>query len=213
MRCQDVREQLLHRLNSESTSVSKVQVTSHETELEAHLRLCSACRVFKRQHVFSRLDNTSPTPPATPTIPVQHVPSVSSPSVMSVPGHVSTSSIMLAVKRQEKITQQVEHMQQQQQVRVARMRTGGLAFALLTFLALGSIPLVLAVILLVQTDMMVNLLSFLRSIIDVGYVLALSLQTALIVVTHNNLLLSLLAFVVVLMMAMWIRLMRPHHDV
>jgi hypothetical protein len=132
---------------------------------------------------------------------------------MSVPGHVSTSSIMLAVKRQEKITQQVEHMQQQQQVRVARMRTGGLAFALLTFLALGSIPLVLAVILLVQTDMMVNLLSFLRSIIDVGYVLALSLQTALIVVTHNNLLLSLLAFVVVLMMAMWIRLMRPHHDV
>ena len=194
-------------------------IDSSDAALEEHLEQCSDCRAFEQsQHTVeallgatsspekSVLSSTSPgfatrsvSPASLPVLPV----------TMSRAAGIPTSAIMMAVQRQRQISQQLEHIQHQQQDRVARMRTGGIALAILGFLALGSVPLLLVVILLLQTDLMVNILSLLRSIIDVGYVLALSLQTALIVVTLNYLLLSLLAFAVVLMTGMWIRLMRP----
>ena len=210
MRCQDVREALLHRLDTDRSNALN---SPDDTELEEHLKQCAECRMFEQRqhHVDALLDvpTSSVSAPSTSARPRTHTLPSSPPFVMSRPGRVSTSSIMLAVQQQTKISQQVAQIQHQQQYRVARMRTGGIAFAVLAFLALGSVPLLLLAIMFVQTDTIVNILSFLRSIIDIVYVLALSLQTALIVVTHNNLLLSLLAFAVVLMMGMWIRLMRP----
>ena len=216
MRCQDVREALLRRLDADADSPDATS-NPDEAALEEHLNVCAECRAFEQRqhHVKALLDvpasSATSRTLATPTVPRPRPDALPSspPLVMSRPGRVSTSSIMLAVQQQTQISQQVAQIQHQQQYRVAQMRTGGLAFVVLAFLALGSVPLLLLAIMFVQTDTMVNILSFLRSIIDVFYVLALSLQTALIVVTHNNLLLSLLAFAVVLMMGMWIRLMRP----
>ncbi len=213
MRCQDVREALLRRLDTDAESPDMTD-SGNDAALEEHLKACTECRAFEQRqhHVDALLDlpvsSTTLTTPASDRERTSARPYVQ-PLMMSRPGRVSTSSIMLAVQRQTQISQQVVRIQHQQQYRVAQMRTGGLAFAVLAFLALGSVPLLLLTIMFVETDTMVNILSFLRSIIDVFYVLALSLQTALIVVTHNNLLLSLLAFAVVLMMGMWIRLMRP----
>ncbi|HCI82545.1 MAG TPA: hypothetical protein DHW02_22955 [Ktedonobacter sp.] len=217
MRCHEVKESLLHRLDADKTDLAS---SPENAELEEHLEHCSDCRAFwqSQHHVDALLDvpASSASSAASESSalsaasrPNTHVQPSPQPLMMSRTGRVSTSSIMLAVQRQTQISQQVVRIQHQQQYRVAQMRTGGLAFAVLAFLALGSVPLLLLTIMFVETDTMVNILSFLRSIIDVFYVLALSLQTALIVVTHNNLLLSLLAFAVVLMMGMWIRLMRP----
>ena len=209
MRCQDVREALLHRLDTDAESTDMMD-SVNDAALEEHLKACAECRAFKqRQHHVDALLDVPSSPSSASTRMRTHALPSSQPLMMSRPGRVSTSSIMLAVQQQTQISQQVAHIQQQQQYRVEQMRAGGLAFIVLAFLALGSVPLLLLMIMFVQTDTMVNILSFLRSIIDVFYVLALSLQTALIVVTHNNLLLSLLAFAVVLMMVMWIRLMRP----
>lgn len=215
MRCHDVRELLLRRLDADLTDFID---EPEKSALEEHLKQCPDCRMFEQRqhHVDALLDiptvsTSSPSVGKPPSSPQRATPSPV-PLTMSRPGRVSTSAIMLAVEQRKQVSQQLEQIQHQQQYRVARMRTGGLAFVVLAFLALGSVPLLLLTILLVQTDTMVNMLSFLRSIIDILYVLALSLQTALLVVTHNNVLLSLLAIGVVLMVGMWIRLMRPRRE-
>jgi hypothetical protein len=127
-------------------------------------------------------------------------------------GSVSTHAIMQAVQQRKQISQQLETLHEQQRSRVARLRTGGTAFAAILFFTLGSIPLLLLAITLVQTDFMVHVLLLLSHVVDVLYVLGQYIQTGLTVVTHNSFLLTGVGFVVVLMMGMWLRLMRPPHE-
>jgi hypothetical protein len=85
--------------------------------------------------------------------------------------------------------------------------------AALSFFTLGSIPLLILAIAIIQTDLVVKSLSLLSSVIDILIVFSQYLQVGLILVTRNNWLLSGVAFAVVVMMGMWLRLMRPPHEV
>jgi hypothetical protein len=80
------------------------------------------------------------------------------------------------------------------------------------FFTLGSIPLLILAITIIQTDLVVKALSLLSSVIDILFVVAQYLQVGLTLVTRNNWLLSGVAFVVVVMMGMWLRLMRPPQE-
>ncbi len=125
---------------------------------------------------------------------------------------ISTDQIMLAVQQQRRITSQFEDMRRQQQSRVTRMRPVGAAAAALGIFTLSSLPLLAVALLLLQTDLAINMLSPLKDVIDVFFILAQYLQTGLSVLSYNNWVLSGVAFVVVIMMGMWLRLMRPPQE-
>lgn len=161
--------------------------------LQEHVSQCSECGAFQ-QHL-RHLD----------ALLVQK-------STSCTRGGVSTIHIMRAVEQQRQLTQQLEDIRLQQQWRVARMRPVGTVLAALAFFTLACIPLLLLAITIVQTTIMVEALSFLGNVIDVLFVLAQYLQTGLTLVTRNSLLLSGVAFAVVIMMGMWLRLMRPPQE-
>ena len=193
MRCRDVKQVLAHERDMDDTDASAFQ---------AHLATCIDCRAFEqRQQTMDALLKASP---KTAHPVVVHT--------FANTGHVSTNSIMQAVQQRKQISQQLETLHEQQRCRVARLRKGGAAFAAITFFTLGSIPLLLLAITLVQTDLMVHLLLVLSKVVDVLYVLGQYIQIGLTIVTRNSLLLTGVGFVVVLMMAMWLRLMRPPQE-
>jgi uncharacterized membrane protein len=126
---------------------------------------------------------------------------------------ISTERILLAVQHQKHITQQIKDIQTQQQSRMARMRVIGLPLAAIAFFTLGSIPLLLLALTIVQPDWLVNMLSLLGDIVDVLIVLTQYLQAGLMFITRDNRLLLGVAFVLVVMMGMWLRLMRHPQEV
>ena len=195
MRCYDVKPLLLQQRDT----IDDADVVA----LQEHLKECAACRAFlQRQRTMDTLLRTSKK---------KEQPLVA--HSFSSTGSVSTHSIMQAVQQRKQISQQLETLHEQQRSRVARMRKGGTAFAALLFFTLSSIPLLILAITLVQTDFMVHVLLLLSSVVDVLYVLGQYVQTGLTVVTHNSFLLAGVSFVVVLMMGMWLRLMRPPQEV
>ena len=88
------------------------------------------------------------------------------------------------------------------------MRVIGLPLAAITFFTLGSIPLLLLALIIVQPDWLVNTISLLGGVVYALIVLAQYLQAGLMFITHDNKLLLGVAFVLVVMMGMWLRLMR-----
>ena len=196
MRCQDVKQVLVQQRDADNMNDADAIM------LQEHLDGCTDCRAFEqRQRSMDALLRTSQQ--TAPPIVVRS---------FSSTGSVSTHSIMQAVEQRKQISQQLETLHEQQRSRVARLRTGGTAFVALLFFTLGSIPLLLLAITLVQTDFMVHVLLLLSHVVDVLYVLGQYIQTGLTVVTHNSLLLTGVGFVVVLMMGMWLRLMRPPRE-
>ena len=198
MRCHDAK-QLLTVQRDKRLTQQAIRDRNDDAEtaaLEEHLKQCSVCHTFEQhqRRVDTILKEMQPQTP------------------LRRNWGVSTDSIMHAVKQQRQISQQLETIHEQQCSRVARLRKGGVAFAAITFFTLGSIPLLALAITLVQTDLMVHALVFLRNVIDVLYVLGQYIQTGLTVVTRNSLLLWAFAFAVVLMMGMWLRLMRPPQE-
>jgi hypothetical protein len=95
---------------------------------------------------------------------------------------------------------------------MARLRTVGTALVAIVFFTLSSLPLLVLAIAIIQTDLLVKALSLLSSVIDILFVVAQYLQVGLTLVTRNNWLLSAVAFSVVVMMGMWLRLMRPPQE-
>ena len=197
MRCHDVK-QVLAQQRDTTTGIDEADATV----LQEHLDMCTDCRAFEqRQRSMDALLRTSHKT-AQPLVARS----------FSSTGSVSTNSIMQAVQQRKQISQQLETLHEQQRSRVARLRTGGTAFAAILFFTLGSVPLLLLAITLVQPDFMVRVLLLLSNVVDVLYVLGQYIQTALTVVTHNSFLLTGVGFVVVLMMGMWLRLMRPPRE-
>lgn len=195
MRCHDVKEVLAQRDTDALNDADKAM-------LQEHLAGCESCRAFEqRQSSMDVLLRTSQKA-AQPLVARS----------FSSTGSVSTRSIMQAVQQHRQISQQLETLHEQQRSRVARLRTGGAAFAAILFFTLGSIPLLILAITLVQTDFMVHVLRLLSHVVDILYVLGQYIQTGLTVVTHNSYLLAGVSFVVVLMMGMWLRLMRPPRE-
>ncbi|GCE05398.1 anti-sigma factor family protein [Dictyobacter aurantiacus] len=195
MRCRDAKEWLIAQRDGE-LEPSRAQA------LQQHLSRCATCRAFVREQ--QRIDAMlvgSPRP---------HI-QKSEPSLVRR-ASISTDQIMQAVQQQKQITHQLEDLRQQQRLRVARIRTAGAISAALGLLTLSSIPLLFLVMAILQTDLALKTLSLFNGVIDAGIVLGEYIQTELTLVTRDNLLLSGLAFAVVVMMGMWLRLMRSPQE-
>lgn len=185
MRCREAKEFLAAQRDGDLAE-------SDAAALEEHLQLCPECRALQqRQRSLDTLLCSS-----APHTPVKRAP-------------VSTENIMQAVQQQRQITQQLEEIRVQQQTRVERLRPVGAATAALVFFTLGSVPLLLLAITLIQTDLVDRAVSSpLNGVIDMLFIGGQYVQTELMWVTHNNLLLSVMAFALVVMMGVWLRLMR-----
>jgi len=183
MRCRDARLQLAAQRDGDLASADAPQ-------LQEHLKHCPICRAYEQRLRYLNSLLQSPTP-RTPT----HA-------------NVSTEQILLAVQRHKRITQQLEDIRTRQQFRLARIRVIGIPLAALLFFTLGCIPLLLLALTIVQPDMLEKTLAVSGDLIDVCLVLAQYLQTVLTLVTRDDRLLLGVAFVLVVMMGMWLRLMR-----
>jgi hypothetical protein len=181
MRCQEAKHWLTVQRDSDLAQEELQQ-------LQEHLKACPDCGAFEQQQrsLESALHLSAPYTRTS----------------------ISTTNIMRAIQRQRTITQQLEDIRQQQQSRIARLRPAGTVIAAISFFTLGCIPLLLLAITLIQTDLVVNVLSTLRGVLDRVFILGEYLQETLSLLTHNNWLLSLAAFAFVLMMGMWLHLMR-----
>lgn len=125
---------------------------------------------------------------------------------------ISTDKIMHAIQQQKHATQQLADIRCQQRQRIERIGPLGAAASALGLFLLSSIPLFCFAVLLMQSDLAASLISLLSGVLDVCIIVAQYLQQELTLVTHNNLLLSGLAFAIVVMMGMWLRLMRPPRE-
>lgn len=181
MRCREARLWLAAQRDGELKP-------EEASQLQEHLKQCASCRAHElRLQCLNTL--------------------LLSPSSRSY-SSISTERIMLAVQQRKQVTQQLQDIRMQQQSRMARFRVVGVPLMAITFFTLGSIPLLLLALTIVQHDLLVNMLSWLSGFVDVLVILAQYLQTGLTLVTHDTLLLLGVAFVMVVLMGMWLRLMR-----
>src|SRR5205823_7016648 len=142
MRCRDAKLQLAAQRDGDPTVVDA-------TGLQEHLQHCSACRAFEqRQHYLQTLLQSRRTFAS-----------------------ISTEQILLAVQRHKRITQQLEDIRTQQQLRVARIRVIGIPLATMFFFTLGCIPLLLFALTIVQPDLLAKTLSVSSDLIDICVVL------------------------------------------
>jgi len=121
---------------------------------------------------------------------------------------ISTERIMLAVQQQKRISQQLEDIRTQQQFRMARISVVGAPLAAMTLFILVSIPLLLLALAIVQPDLLEQAFPLVSDVVGVLIVLAQYFQVGLTFITRDNRLLLGVAFVLVVMMGMWLRLMR-----
>jgi len=186
MRCQDVKLALAAQHDGDLAQ-------SDVLELQEHLKHCPVCRTYEQhQGYLDSLVRTSPS--------YAH-------------SGISTERIMMAIQQRKRITQQLEDIRLQQRSREARLRIIGPLLAVVVVAILGSMPLLLLVAAIFQPDLMVNTLTWLSDAVGMLIMLAQYIQAGLLLVTRNNLLLSGLAFVLVIMMAMWLRLMRHPQEI
>jgi len=184
MRCRDAKQWLITQREHLSQSETVM--------LQEHLKQCPDCHAAEQR--------------------LHQIEALLRPSAPRVCPGVSTEKIMQAVLQQSRITQQLEELRTQQQLRMARMRTVGTLLVAIGFFTLGSLPLLVLAIAIIQTDLVVKALSLLSSGIDILFVIVQYSQLGLTLMTRNNWLLSVVAFSVVVMMGMWLRLMRPPQE-
>jgi hypothetical protein len=156
--------------------------------LEEHLKQCPVCRAYEQR---LRSLNTLLLTPAPPMY-----------------SSISTERIMLAVQQQKRISQQLEDIRTQQRSRMARMGVVGAPLAAITLFTLVSFPLLLLALAILQPDLLGQTFLPLSDIVGVLIVLAQYFQAVLTIITRDNRLLLGVAFVLVVMMGMWLRLMR-----
>jgi len=186
MRCQDAKLALAAQHDGDLAQ-------SDVLELQEHLKLCPACRAYEQhQGYLDSLVHTSPS---------------------YARSGISTARIMMAIQQQKRITQQLEDIRLQQRSREARLRIIGPLLVVVVVSVLGGMPLLLLAAAIFQPDLMVKTLTWLSDAVGMLIMLAQYVQVGLLLVTRNNLLLSGLAFVLVVMMAMWLRLMRHPQEV
>lgn len=166
---------------------------SEAAALREHLLQCPACRSFEQR------------------LNVLH--SVQGSPAQRAYSSISTDRIMHAVQQQKQITRQIEDIRVQQQCRMAQMRLVGIPLVAVLFFTLGSIPLLLLALAIVQPDWLANVLSSLSMVVYALFVLLQYVQEALMLVTGNSRLLAIVALALVVMMGMWLRLMRPPRKV
>lgn len=137
-------------------------------------------------------------------------PRVSSPSHL-YPG-ISTERIMQAVDQQRRVSQQLEDLRTQQRQRTAFLRTTGLKWMAALCGVSGVLALTFMILLIVQPGLLARTLDALGGVIGFLLVFEESIRQELAVIPLSNWLLSGTALLVVLMMGLWVRLMRPPRE-
>jgi hypothetical protein len=183
MRCRDAKQQLTAQRET-APDQSEFDVF----HMQEHLKRCVGCRSFERRQT--------------------HLDTLLKPEPGRFYPMISTDRIMRAVERERRISQQLEHIQSQQQARLARVGKAGPKIAAGAFLATGVLVLGLFALFLFQPEVFISLLSALSGFIDALYTLAGYLQAGLTLISGQTWLLSGAALVVVIMMGIWLRLMR-----
>lgn len=156
--------------------------------LQDHLKQCRVCRTYQ-QHL-------------------QRLEGAFCPATACAYSPIPTERIMQAVQQQRRITQQLEDLRTQQRSRLAHLRILGPSLVAVAVLSLGSVPLLLYALASVEPHLMVKVLALLSDVVGVLIIFGQYLQAGLTLITLNNWLLSATAFVLVVMMGMWLRLMR-----
>lgn len=134
-------------------------------------------------------------------------PQVGSPSHMYP--SISTERIMRAVEQQRRISQQLEDLRVQQRQRTAFLRTAGLKWIVALYSLSGGLALLFILLLIARPELLAHALDALSGGIAFLLVLEESIQQGLELIPLSNWLLSAAALLVVLMMGLWVRLMRP----
>ena len=180
MRCRDAKYRLIaqHESDLAQPEISPVQ---------EHLAFCRNCRSYERRQ--QRLDTM-----LKPPLPHMYQP-------------ISTGRIMQAVQQQRQISQQLEDIRTQQKARVARLRILPPLLAL-AFSVVGGLAVLVLGLAFFQPDVLVRILALVGDGIEVFFLVVQYLQTGLELITRNDLILSGIALVLVVMMGMWLRLMR-----
>ena len=181
MRCHDAKLLLVAQRNGD---LPEADVPA----LQEHVQQCPACRAFQRRQ--SQVDTLFRS------------------AAPFVPGTISTDRIMRAIQQQQRITQQLEDLRGQQRSRMARMRVAGTVLIAAAVFMLSCLPLLAFVLMLVQPGLADKTLALLSGAINTLLVLGQYIQTGLSLVTYNNWLLLAVAFAVVVMFGLWLRLMR-----
>ncbi len=187
MRCRDAKYQLTAQRETEAN-----QSESNVLRVQEHLRQCTGCRSFERRQT--------------------HLDAMLRPAPDRAYRTLSTERIMQAVERERRISQQLEHIQSQQQVRLARVSKVGPKIAATAFLVTGALVLGLCALFLFQPEVFISLLSPLSGFIDALYALAAWVQAGLTLISSQNWILSGVAFMLVIMMGIWLGLMRYPHE-
>lgn len=187
MRCRDAKQRLTAQRETEPNQ-SEFDVL----HVQEHLRRCPGCRSFERRQV--------------------HLDTMLKPYAGRAYRTISTDRIMHAVERERRITQQLEHIQSRQQARLAHMRKVGRKIAAGAFLATAALVVGLLALFLFQPEVFMSLLSSLSGFVDALYTLAGYVQAGLTLISSQNWLLSGVALAVVVMMAIWLRLMRSPRE-
>lgn len=117
---------------------------------------------------------------------------------------ISTDRIMRAVQQQKLITRQLEELRTQQKARL-RILPPILALA---FSVAGVLAVLVLGLAFFQPDVLIRILALMSDVTGAFFSLVQYLQTGLAFITRNNLILSGIALVLVVMMGMWLRLMR-----
>lgn len=117
---------------------------------------------------------------------------------------ISTDRIMQAVQQQQLITRQLEDIRTQQKARL-RILPPLLA---LVFSVVGMLAVLTLGLAFFRPDVLIRILALMGDVIGAFFSLVQYLQTGLAFITRNNLILSGIALVLVVMMGMWLRLMR-----
>ncbi|HEX6483495.1 MAG TPA: hypothetical protein VF043_32005 [Ktedonobacteraceae bacterium] len=180
MRCRDAKYRLTaqHEGDLLQPEVPPVQ---------EHLTGCHNCRSFERHQ--QRLDTM-----LKPPTPHLYQP-------------IATGRIMQAVQQQRQLTQQLEDIRTQQKSRVARLHILPPLIAL-AFTSTGGLAVLILGLAFFQPDVLVRILSLVGAGIEVVFLVIQYLQTSLALISRNELILSGIALVLVIMMGMWLRLMR-----
>lgn len=183
MRCRDAKNRLTDQRKTQPD-----QSESNVLRMQEHLKQCSGCHSLEQHQTY--LDTMLKPEPG----PAYHP--------------ISTERIMQAVERERRISQHLEHIQSQQQVRLSRVSKAGPKIAAGAFLTTGALVLGLGALFLFQPEVFISLLSPLSGFIDALYALIAYVQAGLTLISSQNWILSGVAFMVVIMMGMWLRLMR-----
>nr|BBH94643.1 hypothetical protein KTA_28420 [Thermogemmatispora argillosa] len=183
MRCRDARAWLI-----EEHSESEAETARQRSEALAHLARCPSCQRYKQQQ--------------------QRLQKMLHEGFLPVSCSISTEQIMQAIYLRQRTTRQLEALHQQQRTRLARLRALSSLFMASLFILTAGIPFLLFMLFFNQPELLVKTLLVLSDAVDVFLVVLTYLSLGLSFVSRDNLLLAALAFLLLLLAAMWLRLMR-----